>query len=415
MHSSNGAAKALIIAPFWHNPTHVGGYRVDRFVRWLAAEGVEVVMVCAGRADRIAQADYGTEVTVRDPLGLYGDKPGPDGDYQKPQRRPSRLRRSIAYWLFNPDPGVVWAKRAARHPRVLEHGEGARWVIASNPPESVHVAGAMLARRLQADLIVDMRDGWLDTPLRPILQRSRLRRWLEGRLETRILRQAKHIFVVSPTCRLLLTERLAFTRPKTTILTNGYPLNLSPSPPSAPSGRPTLIHAGRFTGSSNKQAPGHLLAPLLEGVRSIGGEGNIVLIGSLEPEDLEAIARWRPGFADAGWRLETRQPIPRAALFDLLQGAAGLLLLSVARNALPSKLFEYLPTGKPILCATLRGSDAWQVGVSVPQMFPIDYTQPGAGAAREFLRACMSGQYEYAIPPQFSEAHLAQVFLHGLR
>jgi len=37
--------KAVIFAPFWRQTDHVGNHRVDRFVRWLAADGFYVVLV----------------------------------------------------------------------------------------------------------------------------------------------------------------------------------------------------------------------------------------------------------------------------------------------------------------------------------------------------------------------------------
>jgi hypothetical protein len=43
--------KAMIFAPFWGQPGHVGNHRVDRFVRWLAEDGYAVVIVRAGDAD----------------------------------------------------------------------------------------------------------------------------------------------------------------------------------------------------------------------------------------------------------------------------------------------------------------------------------------------------------------------------
>ena len=109
---------------------------------------IEVVLVRAGRTDRHRPEEWGTEITVRDPLSLHSDsESGNPTDYRfVVTRRPNPLRRWAAYSLFNPDPTVVWARTAARHPTVLEFAQNASWVLAFSPPETAHVASFLLAR-----------------------------------------------------------------------------------------------------------------------------------------------------------------------------------------------------------------------------------------------------------------------------
>lgn len=72
------------------------------------------------------------------------------------------------------------------HPLVLAHAAGAAVVISSSPPESTHIGSVRLADALDAKLLVYLRDGWLDEPLKPYLNRftaslrnlARLRAWL---------------------------------------------------------------------------------------------------------------------------------------------------------------------------------------------------------------------------------------------
>lgn len=409
--------KVMIIAPFWRQPQHVGVYRIDRFVRWLSAESVEVILVRAGRTDQVRHVAWGVEITVRDPLGLYHD-PAEQAP-RTPVRRPSRLRRLAAYLLFNPDPTVVWAKRAARHPAVLEHGRDVDWVLSSSPPESAHVAASLLAMRLGTDLIVDLRDGWLDEPLKPLLQRSRIQRWREGRLESRVLRQAKHIFVTSIVWRSLLERRLPFTLGKTTVLTNGYPpgwgATIQQGGRRSASDGLTLLHAGRFSGSSNARTINLLLEPILKGARYGNVKGKAILLGRLEPEDLAEVDYWKPQMEAAGWSLEWHAPIPRLEMLKRLSEADGLLLLSASHAAIPSKLFEYLPTGRPILALTPRDSAVWTLGQHLPQVFLADCTLPDqdAGTVARFLAACAAGQ-PFVVPADFNEETLSQVFCRGV-
>ncbi len=94
-------SKAILIVPDWRQPGYVGNYRIDRFIRWLSERGDELVVVRAGERDALESMPWGTEIVVRDPLGLHRERSvsGP-----APARKPNALRRTLAYWAFNPDP-----------------------------------------------------------------------------------------------------------------------------------------------------------------------------------------------------------------------------------------------------------------------------------------------------------------------
>lgn len=408
--------KAVIFAPFWRRAGHVGNYRIDRFVRWLAAGGFYVVLVRAGSATGQHHVPWGVELAVRDPLGLYRDAVS-DGAPVK-TRRPNRLRRLLAYWLFNPDPGILWARAAARHPAVLEHAEGASFVLSSSPPESAHIGAATFAKNLKAELIIDMRDGWLDEPLKPLLRYSRLQRWREGRLEQAILQQADKIFVTSPVWKSLLGDRLPFTLDKTVVLTNGYPpeglFDLKQTR-NRPANEPLrLVHAGRFTGSSLSRKVSYLLEPLLMGLGNIGTQGVVTLLGRLEVADLEDVTRLQSQFRTKGWIIEVKDAVPRDEMMAHLNQADGLLLLSASQAAIPSKLFEYLSLGKPVFAATPQASAVWKVGVSLEQLFLTDHRNPDELVASSFISASKMTENSYEIPGQFDEEVLSKIFIKNV-
>ena len=407
--------KAVIFAPFWRQAGHVGNNRVDRFVRWLAEDGFHVVMIRAGSVDGRREEPWGTEITVRDPMGLYRDA-SPTG-IEPSARKPNKLRRALSYWLFNPDPSVVWARVVARHPSVLEAAAEAAFILSSSPPESAHVGAWKLSRRLGLPHIVDMRDGWLDEPLKPLLRTSAFKRWQEARLEARILRDASAIQVTSDVWQELLCKRLPELINKVTVLTNGYP------PPSTPSlgwtvsarndaGR-VLVHAGRFLGSRLTQSPSLLLQPLLETVKRQAGGGTIKLIGSLTAEELEIIEPFAAPFTELGWRIECPGSMPRHELLQLLPQANGLLLLSASRAAIPSKLFEYIPTGRPILVVTEKDSATWRICAALPQATLIDIANDSDinSALEQFISNASSPELNSDMPDEFGEARLREVFL----
>jgi hypothetical protein len=413
---------ALIVAPFWRQQGHVGVYRVDRFVRWLSGAGVRVVVLRGGRADAARTTDWGVEVTIRDPLGLYPESAEGQGPAVTTGRRPNSLRRSLGHLAFVPDPTIVWARRAAGHRLLRTHCPTPAWVIASSPPESAHVAAALLVSRLGGRLVVDLRDGWLDEPLRSVLRRPGLRRWWEGRLERRVLGAAATIFVTSPVWRALLERRLPWTAGRLVELTNGYPLHL-PEPPvrTGVSQEPLqLLHAGRFAGSRRGQSVDALLSALWAGGGACLGEsprgGGITLLGALEEDDREQAMAWHTRLEACHWQLRVEAPVSRESLFARYARADGLLLLAASRAAVPSKLFEYLPLRRPILSVTPAGSAVDQLTLGVPQVFrTAGADDAGASAVvRAFLGACRSPDPAAAVPRQFAESDLSARFLEAL-
>jgi glycosyltransferase involved in cell wall biosynthesis len=319
--------------------------------------------------------------------------------------------------LLSPDPGILWAWRASRNPLVLEHGAGAALVLSSSFPESAHVAAARLATLLGARLAVDLRDGWLDEPMKPLLRRSLLRRRREGLLERRILRQAGTIFVTSQQWRHLLSQRLPFTADKIVTLTNAYPLECRSE--AAVMNRPqqpfTLLYAGRLSTSRAERRIEHLLQPLLTGLQAIDQGGRLLFVGNLGQSELDALQSWRDVFMRAGWDLAVRAAVPRSSALELMRNAHGLLLLSSSHASIPAKLFDYLCARRPILALAPPSSAVAELAAQLPQLLVLDYRDAGAAKSTvdKFIRVC-GDMPSYDLPPQFGEAHLRTVFLTAL-
>lgn len=405
--------KAVIFAPFWRQAGHVGNNRVDRFVRWLAEDGYFIVMIRAGGADGERLESWGQEITVHDPLGLYRDA-GIDGK-QPVARKPNQLRRSLSYWLFNPDPTVVWARLAAKHPMVMQALKGADFILSSSPPESSHLGAWKLSQRLKIPHIVDMRDGWLDEPLKPLLRSSVLRRWQEGRMEARILRDAAVIQVTSDVWQELLCQRLPELSAKVKVLTNGYPQHMPEkveAKSSVAKDALLLIHAGRFLGSRLTQRPELLLQPLLEAISRQSSSGVIQLLGQLSAEELAIIDRFKSPFAARGWTIDCPGNLPRQELLQRLPQADGLLLLSASYAAIPSKLFEYIPTGKPMFVVTEKNSATWRICEELPQATLLDISVEKNSHSATHQPFYL--KLQYTIPPEYYEDFLRQRLIERL-
>lgn len=408
--------KAVLFAPFWRQEGHVGKYRVDRFVRWLANEGYTVIIIRAGMADEECHQPWGREIAVRDQFALYRDVP-PEPAYRGSPRKASALARAAGKWVLIPDSTVVWARAAAKRPSVVEAMRGAAFILSSSPPESAHLGAWLLSRRTAVPHIVDMRDGWLDEPLKPLLRTSALHRWLEGRMEARILRDAKSIQVTSDVWKSLLCARFPGFAPKVHVLTNGYPKSttfLQSKPPQGSRDGLLMIHAGRFTDSDSRRTPDLLLQPLLHNLTGQSSAGVVRLIGALSENESAVIGSFRPRFERIGWRIECSGLLPRSEVLALLPKADGLLLVSASRAALPSKLFEYIPTGRPLFVVTGKGSATWNVCAQLPQATLVEIGASGLGSDLIHETPCYE-KGEFRIPPEYREECLAKTFTNMIQ
>lgn len=417
--------KAIIFAPFWRMAGHVGNNRVDRFVRWLAEDGYEVIMIRAGTREGERAEAWGREITVFDRLGLHPE-PQPGQAVAVSTRKPNRLRRALAYWLFNPDPAVVWAKAAARHPKVREAMRGAAFILSSSPPESAHVGAWQLSRAHGVPHIMDMRDGWLDEPLKPLLLSSAVRRWQERRLESRIAQDAKLIQVTSDVWKELFDARYPKLAHKVHVLTNGYPAQMPEVGQKAiqdPKNEYVLIHAGRFTRSHTARLPELLLRPLLRNLSVQPCKGVIRLYGELSTDEVVNIESFQTSFGAIGWRIECPGRVARPKVLEEISIADGLLLLSASHAALPSKVFEYIPMSIPILAVAPLNSATWRLCESLRSvtLVPIDCeseqqsspSSPFMFSATDVDISRRSG--ECVVPMDYFEQSLRAKFLDTLR
>ncbi len=425
----NTFGKAVMIAPFMNRDGHVGNYRCGRFIRWLSEAGVEVVVVasCGSGNDSVAKTEWGFEITVGDPFvavsGAGSSSPDSSGRNTNGGLLKSMLyaaARNASYQIYNPDPGAVWARHAAADKNVIQHARGADWVISSSPPESAHVAARTIASRAGAKLVVDLRDGWLDEPLKPSLRKPGQKRMREAALEANIVTSAHHIFVTSGTWKKMLAKRFPAAEKKIEVLTNCYPED---SPPvevdniDRKKDSITLLHAGRFMGSSNRRRPSLLLEPLLACAADAGVKAKIILMGGLLESDMKEIRHYEKSAKKCGWSINRRKPVAKSEMLKIISDVDGLLLLSVSNAAIPSKLFDYIWARKPVLSASPPGSEVWNISSGIPQFFNVDIESANSNrpvAVSSFIESCASGNIESEMPESFSIETQKHIFLETL-
>ncbi len=411
--------KAVIIAPYWLDPEHVGMYRAQRFFNWLLSEKYEIIVISVGEGKATREYEWGKEVSLPDPLKIYRKKVSSEGK-TIPVRRENKYRRFLAYLFLIPDPLIFWVLKAVKDSTILETIKDAGLIISSSPPEASHLLAYKLSKKKNTKLIVDLRDGWLDEPLKDVL-RFPLRGVLEKIMERKILLKSDRIFVTSEKWKKLLTTRIKIIENKVTVLTNGYPPASGREekiPNSGNADRILLMHSGRFKAGRRTHDIRLLIEPLYFFLGRSSSSGRILLLGDLTQEEINEIEIWKSKFDEFNWDLSFQKSVERSEMLKLLQNADGLLLLSASEAPLPSKIFEYIPSRKPILAFTSRGSAVWELAEQIPQMSVVDMNNFDDNIGKEawelYFQRIKTKNYDCKVPDEYSESSLKSKFLNNI-
>ena len=232
-------------------------------------------------------------------------------------------------------------------------------MISTSPPESLHVAAFLTARRLRCRWAADFRDHWLIYPL--LREREgALRRGVEKRLAKSLLKRADLLFspeqsmldevsVYAPQTPTLHLPQAALAAPSRSVRDHG------PDEPII------LLHSGSFSLSHDKRAIDPALGLLAE-ARARDKRFRLVLIGRLTADE-RAKAEAAAGVEIRG--VQGLEETWRA------QAEADVLLLVAAPDALtpPGKLAEYQAAGRPIV---FIGGGAWRAQLTGDDAAPVD-------------------------------------------
>lgn len=374
--------KVLVIAYFFPPSGAVGVYRTLKFIKYLPEFGWEPVVLTTSNgkfptfdASLLKLVPAGIEVhrcRSFESLNLGLDRPADPGP---PTKRTLAARVHIRLylawnWLALPDTRVGWVPSALRAARRLIREQRIEHVYISGSPFSSFLVGAALKRSAKVRVAIDYRDPWtqnLDYPRRTALHRA-----IDRALERRVVGRSD--LVVSNT--RANDERMAaeFGRgqPRTKFLAihNGFDASDFASIEPARNEKFTITYAGAFYYSI--------------GSNFTGGAGDDVMKTYSPLVFLEALQTFFARRPDAKTKTRVRfmgmlgqgyDPTIRERGLDGVIERLGyvdydehlrvlkhsdvlLLVLSrgeKSRGWIPSKFFQYLGTGNPILALAPEG------------------------------------------------------------
>ncbi len=344
--------RKLLLVSYWYPPgVGAAAERMHSFAKYLPEHGWEVHVLTAARPGA-APTDRGVTIhAVTDPLATSSS---PFADYD-PRRKPSRWKAWLREWTF-PDRFIAWRRAALKEAERIVKQAGIDLVLASFPPASVLDVALRLCESGGPPMVLDFRDRWLGPGgYEPAGERAR-RKHLD--LERRCIGAASAIVTVSEAMADAISSEQGFPRERIFVVPNGYDDSESARtsrPPAATSDSVTICHIGTVIA---RNRPDLFFQSVAELNRSGGLAGTVFeFVGNLSRDYLRS-----QGLADV---IRTTGLVSREEARRRMTEAQALLLLTgeyAGRWGYNAKIFEYIRSGRPILCLEERpGSNDGQL------------------------------------------------------
>lgn len=384
----------LVISYFFPPVGGAGVQRVAKFVKYLPEEGWQPHVLTTSNPsvplfDETLVAEIPPSVVIHSARTLepdYGAKQAVSAAADKSVSRNSakavlkRLLRTLANFLLQPDPQVLWLPAAYTMGCRVVRGHKPDVIFSSAPPFSSLILGAMLARKFQIPLVLDYRDEWDIS--NSVWENKRMGRFslaLQQRMQRYAVTSASAIIATTELSADALRAKVQQWGGKATVrcIYNGYDLaDFSAPVPLGQGDRFVLAYVGTLWNLTS-------IEPLVKAIKIL----------SRDHPDLANLLRLEVAgrrTAEQNALLEELKDIPvqllvhdylnhHAALALMRQADELALLLSdmdLARRVVPGKIFEYLATGNHILAISPRG-EVWRLLESYDRAYccePADVT-----------------------------------------
>ena len=270
-------------------------------------------------------------------------------------------KENLSVWLrgnlFIPDARCWWIKPSVKYltKYLKEHPVDA--IISTGPPHSMHLIARALHKKFNIPWVADFRDPWTDIDFYKDLKLTRCADRKHHRLENQVLTEATRVVTVGWDCAKGLESHGA---KDVIVITNGYDFdcpiletdeNLSQR--QQETSLFTMSHIGIIGANRNPETFWQAIAELDLSIK-------IRLIGQVDNSVLESIKR-----NNIEKYVEIISYIPHNQVIEE-QKKSDVLLLFVnntpnAKGILTGKLFEYMASGRPILCIGPENGDSARI------------------------------------------------------
>ena len=219
-------------------------------------------------------------------------------------------------------------------------------IFSTSPPPTAHLVGLFLKKFLKVPLVVDFRDSW-ETSLEEKAP-TFLHRWLQKKMEKKILDNADSVITVNEQIQVLLQNRY----PKvlsTAVIPNGYDEDDFAGLNEEKTGYFTIGYLGTFNRINDPTPFLQALSELSQEIIEFKNQVKFVQMGMFLDFNLPELVK-KFGLENM---VDLKGYLTHKESLKQLSSASALLLITTdspgAEVLTTGKIFEYFRAGKPIL------------------------------------------------------------------
>jgi glycosyltransferase involved in cell wall biosynthesis len=361
--------KVLIITYYWPPSGGAGVQRWVKFAKYLPEFGWEpVILTVDPKYAAYPVTDSSLEKEISPDLQVYRT---PATDYfalfsRDRTKIPSagfainpdnslkgKISRFVRGNFFIPDPRKGWNRHAFTKASELITSMDIGHVITTSPPHSTQLIGIRLKKTFPAiRWIADLRDPWTDIYYYRQFYPTFISEYIDSSFERKTLRLSDSIITVGPSMKKLFASKVSESEKKTEIITNGFDADDFAGAVANP-GKFTIAYAGTL--SDIYPLDGFLKA--LSRLKAAKIEFILKFIGGVSKKQRDLILSESIG-ADTIFLPYSDHVV---AIRHLRESSVLLLIIPRHhgnRSIVTGKLFEYLASGRPVICLGPADGDA---------------------------------------------------------
>jgi glycosyltransferase involved in cell wall biosynthesis len=411
--------KVLIITYYWPPSGGAGVQRWLKFSKYLPQYGWEPVILTVDpkyaaypATDTSLETDIPEGIKVcrtkaTDWFRIYGnDKskvPSAGFAVNMDNSLKGKISRFIRGNFFIPDPRKGWNKFAFREATKLIEKDDIKHVITTSPPHSTQLIGLKLKKKFPGiKWIADLRDPWTDIYYYNLFYPSCISKRIDLNYERSVLKNADIITTVGPSLGKYFELKVPGIGNKIKIIHNGYDEADFENVKAEASDRFTIS----YTGTISESYPVEGFAKAIQALKSKGNDILLKFTGLISEKYKEYFISM---IGESNLEF-----IPysdhKTVIRQMLSSSIQLLVITRHpgnKSILTGKLFEYIASGKPVLCLGPVDGDAAQMLESTGYGKCFEYDdKDGIG---DFILNCINKNHETGQnpPSMFSRRNLA--------
>ncbi|MBC7884007.1 MAG: glycosyltransferase [Saprospiraceae bacterium] len=283
------------------------------------------------------------------------------------------IKDKIAVWIrgnfFIPDARSLWINPSAKYLLKYLNLNPVDALISSGPPHSCHLIAEQIKKSTGTPWIVDYRDPWTQIDYFDDLRLTGFAKRKHLSLEKRILNACDLIITVGKT---MAKDLAKFTKQRTEVITNGFDEADRLTDTIQLDTAFTITYIGIMNDSRNPEVLWEAMNRLKMEDHPLINDIRINLVGKPESVIAESVRKYK-----LDELVHFIGYVPHAEAIKY-QNTAQILLLMINKTTnnksiLTGKIFEYLASGRPVLCIGPKDGDASDIIMKANAGIVLDY------------------------------------------